>query len=169
MRTKRHMRFFPISIWWIQGMSMQTCSQGARCAITSTLMDRLSQTRVGHQKQRTVLSTAPEHDADHGEVDPGFFTARKHFVVKGEPAPGGKPGKRALHDPAPFEDMEASWADLLPIDHGILGCPDPSHATPGMLHDLHFPAEYLFDPLDEAALLVGDSPPRSTGVAGGTP
>src|SRR6266705_1179326 len=116
-----------------------------------------------------ILSQAPEHDADHGEVDPGFFTARKHFVVFGEPAPGGKPGKRALHDPAPFEDMEASWADLLPIDHGILGCPDPSHATPGMLHDLHFPAEYLFDPLDEAALLVGDSPPRSTGVAGGNP
>src|SRR6266567_741176 len=102
-----------------------------------------------------ILSQAPEHDADHGDVDPGFFTARKHFVVFGEPAPGGKPGKRALHDPAPFEDMEASWADLLPIDHGILGCPDPSHATPGMLHDLHFPAEYLFDPLDEAALLVG--------------
>ncbi len=52
------MRFFPISIWWIQDMSMQTCSQGARCAIKSTLLDRLSQTRVGHQKQRTVLSTA---------------------------------------------------------------------------------------------------------------
>src|SRR6266705_2186090 len=128
-----------------------------------------SSQRLCGKASGAILSQAPEHDADHGDVDPGFFTARKHFVVKGSPAPGGKPGKRALHDPAPFEDMEASWADLLPIDHGILGCPDPSQATPGMLHDLHFPAEYLFDPLDEAALLVGDSPPRSTGVAGGTP
>src|SRR5260370_3393596 len=101
-----------------------------------------------------ILSQASEHDADHGDVDPGFFTAGKHFVVFGEPAPGGQPGKRALHDPAPFEDVEAAGSDLLPIDHGILGCPDPSQATPGMLHDLHFPAEYLFDPLDEAALLV---------------
>ncbi len=39
-------------------MSMQTCSQAARCAIKSTLWDRLFQTPVGHHKQRTVLSTA---------------------------------------------------------------------------------------------------------------
>ncbi len=100
------------------------------------------------------MSQASEHDADHGDVDPGFFTAGKHFVVFGEPAPRGKPGKRALHDPAPFEDMEATGPDLLPIDHGILGCPDPSQAAPGMLDDLHHPAQRLFDPLDEAALLV---------------
>ena len=58
MRTKRHMSFFLISIWWIQDMSMQTCSQGARCTIKLTLLDQLFQTRVGHQKRRTVLSTA---------------------------------------------------------------------------------------------------------------
>ena len=100
------------------------------------------------------MSQASEHDADHGDGDPGFFTGRKHFVVFGEPAPGGQPGKRALHDPAPFEDMEATGPDFLPIDHGILGCPDPSQAAPGMLHDLHIPAQRRFDPLDEAALLV---------------
>ncbi len=82
------------------------------------------------------MSQASEHDAHHGKVDPGFFTARKHFVVFGQPAPRGKPGERALHERAPLEDMEASWADFLPIDHGILGCPDPAQATPGMLHDL---------------------------------
>ena len=115
------------------------------------------------------MSQASEHDADHGDVDPGFFTAGKHFVVFGEPAPRGKPGKRALHDPAPFEDMEATGPDLLPIDHGILGCPDPSQAAPGMLDDLHHPAQRLFDPLDEAALLVRDSRPRSAGAEEGSP
>ena len=58
MRTKRHMRFFPTSIWWIRDMSMQTCSQEARCAIKSTLLGQLFQTRVGHPKDRTVLTTA---------------------------------------------------------------------------------------------------------------
>ena len=58
MRTQRHMSFFPISIWWIRDTSMQTYSQAARCASKSTLLDRLFQTPVGHQKQRTVLSTA---------------------------------------------------------------------------------------------------------------
>jgi hypothetical protein len=61
-----------------------------------------------------------------------------------------KPGKRALHDPAPFEDMEATRPDLLPINHGILWGPDPSKAAPGMFDDLHLPAERRFDPLDEA-------------------
>src|SRR6266566_4964010 len=58
MRTKRHMSFFPINIWWIRDMSMQTCLQGARCAIKSTLLDRLFQTRVGHQEELNVLTTA---------------------------------------------------------------------------------------------------------------
>jgi len=72
------------------------------------------------------LSQASEHDADHGDGDPGFLTAGKHFVVFGEPAPGRKPRERALHDPTPFEDMEATGPDLLPIDHGILWGPDAS-------------------------------------------
>jgi hypothetical protein len=58
MRTKGHMSFLPISIWWIRDRSMQTCSQGVRCAIKLTLLDRFFQTRVGHQKQRNVLITA---------------------------------------------------------------------------------------------------------------
>lgn len=70
-----------------------------------------------------------------------------------------KPGKRALHDPAPFEGMEATRPDLLPINHGILWGPDPSKAAPGMFDDLHLPAERRFDPLDEAALLVGTISP----------
>ncbi len=78
-----------------------------------------------------ILSQAPEHDVDHGDVDPGFFAAGKHFIVLGKPAPSGKPRERALHDPTPFEDMEASWPDLLPIDHGILWGPDAAQAAKG--------------------------------------
>jgi hypothetical protein len=55
--------------------------------------------------------------------------------------------------------MEATRPDLLPINHGILWGPDPSQATPGMFDDLHLPAERRFDPLDEAALLVGTISP----------
>ena len=35
-------------------MVMQKCSQKANCAITLTVVDQFSQTRVGHQKQRNV-------------------------------------------------------------------------------------------------------------------
>jgi hypothetical protein len=86
------------------------------------------------------LSQASEHDADHGHVDPGFFTTRKHFIVLGQPTPRGEPRERALHDPAPFEDMEAAGPDLLPIDDGILWGLDAAQAAPRMLHNLHLPA-----------------------------
>ncbi len=65
-----------------------------------------------------------EHEPDHGKVDPGCFAAGKHFVVLGQAAPSGEPGDGALHNPAPFEDMEATGADLLPINHSIFGRPD---------------------------------------------
>src|SRR6266699_5703755 len=83
-----------------------------------------SSQRLCAKASGAILSQAPEHDADHGDVDPGFFTARKHFVVKGSPAPGGKPGERALHDPAPLEHVKAAGPDLLPIDDGVLWSPD---------------------------------------------
>jgi len=45
------------------------------------------------------LSQTSQHDADHGEVDPGFFTAGEQFVVLGQSAPSGEPGERSLNDP----------------------------------------------------------------------
>ena len=54
MRTKQHMRFFRISIWWIWDMLLQKCSQKANCAIKLTVLDQFSQIRVGQQKQRNV-------------------------------------------------------------------------------------------------------------------
>lgn len=96
-----------------------------------------------------------EHEPDHGDIDPGFFTAGKHFVVLGQAAPGGEPGDGALHNPTPFEDMEATGADLLPIDFHPFFDPDPAQAAPRMLHNVHGPAKLLLDPFDEPTLLVG--------------
>ena len=45
------------------------------------------------------LCQASQHETHHGNVDPGFFTARKHLIVFGESAPGGKPGEGALNNP----------------------------------------------------------------------
>jgi hypothetical protein len=100
------------------------------------------------------LSQTSQHDADHGQVDPGFFTAGEHFVVLGESTPGGKPGERALHDPSPFEHMKATRADLFPIDLYSFGYPHTANATPGMFHDLDLPPEGGCGPLAEAAFLV---------------
>jgi len=37
------------------------------------------------------LSQASYHDAAHRDVNPGFFTAGKHFVIFGQAAPRGQP------------------------------------------------------------------------------
>ncbi len=34
-----------------------------------------------------MLSQASEHESDHGNENPGFFTAGEYFIVFGEPAP----------------------------------------------------------------------------------
>src|SRR5258707_2745019 len=72
------------------------------------------------------LCQASQHDADHGEINPGFFTAGEHLIVFGEPAPSRKPGEGALDNPAVGKHMKATGSDLLPIDDGILGSPDAS-------------------------------------------
>src|SRR5262249_40166979 len=77
------------------------------------------------------------------------------FVVFGEPTPGREPGEGPLHNPPPFQHVEASGADRLPIDDRILGGPNPSQAAPGMLDNLDDPSKRLLDPLDEAPLAVG--------------
>ena len=41
-----------------------------------------------------------EHKSDHGQIDPGFFTGGQDFIVLGQAAPGGEPGKCAFNDPA---------------------------------------------------------------------
>lgn len=100
------------------------------------------------------LRQTPEHDADHGDGDPGFFTTRKHFIIFGKPAPRGKPGEGALRDPTVGKNMKTTGTDLLPINHGIFRCPDPSQATPRVFDNFHLPAQGVFDPLGEASLVI---------------
>ncbi len=100
------------------------------------------------------MCQTPDHEPDHGKVDPGFLAAGEHFIVLGKSAPGGEPGKRSLDNPSPLEDVETTGADLLPIDDRVLWGPDAALATPGMFYHLHLPPEHLFDPLDEATFLV---------------
>src|SRR5713101_3557555 len=72
------------------------------------------------------LSQAPQHETDHGDENPGFFTTGKHFIVFGKPAPGRKPSKSAFHNPAMWKHLKAAGTNLLPIDDGIFGSPDAS-------------------------------------------
>ncbi len=113
--------------------------------------------RLYEKASGAVLSQPSQHDADHSDVDPGFFTAREQFIVLGEPTPRREPGKRSFYYPTPFEDMKASGTDLLPIHFGPFWDPDASSAAPRMLDDLHLPPEPLLHPIHEIALLVGAS------------
>jgi hypothetical protein len=60
------------------------------------------------------LSQSLQHDADHGEIDPGLFTAGEEFIVLGQATPGGEPGECSLDNPSPFEYVEPLGPDLLP-------------------------------------------------------
>jgi hypothetical protein len=59
-----------------------------------------------------------------------------------------------LDTPAVGKHLKTAGTDLLPINHGILWCPDASQATPGVFDDLDLPARRRLDPLDEAAFGV---------------
>ncbi len=62
-----------------------------------------------------VVSQTPQHDADHSEVDPGFFTTGEQFLILGQSAPGGEPGERSLDDPSPLKNAEPLGSNLFPI------------------------------------------------------
>ena len=101
-----------------------------------------------------IVSQTSHHNANHGQVDPGFFTAGEQFVVLGQAAPGGEPSKRSLHHPSTRKDMEAFGADLLPVHFRPFRGPGSSQATPGMLDNLDLPAQCRLDPLNKAAFAV---------------
>jgi|GEM_PF-6724118 len=52
------------------------------------------------------------HEADHSNGNPGFLAAGQHLIIFGEPTPGGELGEGSLHNPTPFEDMEAAGSDF---------------------------------------------------------
>src|SRR5437588_11345164 len=95
-----------------------------------------------------ILSQTSQHDADHGQVDPGFFTAGEQFVVLGQSAPRGEPGESALDYPPTRKDMEPLGPDLLPIHLSPFRSPDASQAIPGVFDNLDLPAHRDLDPPD---------------------
>src|SRR2546426_10647649 len=107
-------------------MNSVTLSSANRSATAKSSVMCFVPERLCAKASGLGLCQASHHDADHGEVNPGFFTAGEHLIVFGEPAPGGKPCEGTLDNPAVWKDMKATGSDLLPIDDRILGSPDAS-------------------------------------------
>ena len=53
------------------------------------------------------LSQASQHDADHGEVNPGFFEASEHLIVFGKPTKGAKAKRRYARQSSGVEAHES--------------------------------------------------------------
>jgi len=53
------------------------------------------------------LSQASKHDPDHGDRDPGLFTAGEHLIVIGKPAKGAK----AKQEPAAAVVLKSGFMD----------------------------------------------------------
>src|SRR5690242_4657743 len=78
-------------------------------AITRAVILRCAQDeRLCEKASGAIASQAPQHGADHGERDPGFFTAGEQFVVFCQTPPGAEPGKGAFHHPAPRQHLETA-------------------------------------------------------------
>jgi hypothetical protein len=103
----------------------------------------------------SYLGKPPEHHTDHGKEDPSLLATGKNLIIFGESTPSREPSECSLDNPPPFEHMEASGADLFPIDHRVFWGPDSSQTTPRVLNNLNVPPERFLDPLDETTLAVG--------------
>ena len=57
--------------------------------------------------KRSNHSQATDHQAGHGDVDPGFAGFRKNLIVLTEPTTLGEPGKGALNHPTPRQNHKA--------------------------------------------------------------
>ena len=71
-----------------------------------------------------------------------------------EPTMVGDPGIGPFNHPSSGKHVEAFGLDLVPIDLGILRCPDPAKASPRMLDDFEADAKVFFDPLLEGIAVV---------------
>jgi hypothetical protein len=91
-----------------------------------------------------VCGTAPEHDADHGEVDEGCGLSSVSLVVAAEAAVAADPSQRPLHDPALGQDHE--MMEIRTLDD--LQRPQPGPCDDG-LHLRSLVAAIADDALDE--------------------
>ncbi len=97
------------------------------------------------------MSQTAQHDADHGDIDPGLFAALKQFIILGQAAPGRKPGECSFYYPTPLKHVEPLGANLFPIDFAPFRDPETAQTAPGVFNDLDLPAKRLLDPDNKAA------------------
>jgi hypothetical protein len=107
-----------------------------------------------------VLSQPSQHDADHGQVDPGFFTAREQFIVLGESTPSGEPRECSFYHPTPLQHMKPLRPDLLPVHFGPLRDPDASQAAKGDARPPLPPSRVSPSPKPQNLLSCRRYPPR---------
>lgn len=109
--------------------------------------------RLCEKASGAIGSYPSQHDADHGEIDPGFFAAGEQLVVLPQTPAGGEPGKGAFHHPAPRQHLEAAGPARRLL---CAACrdPDAALAAPGVGHNLDLAAQLGLDPVGEAAALV---------------
>src|SRR5260370_41862138 len=96
--------------------------------------------RLCEKASGAIGSYPSQHDADHGEIDPGFFAAGEQLVVLPQTPAGAEPGKGAFHHPAPRQDLEAAGPARRPLLCAVWRGPDAALAAPGGGHKLRLAA-----------------------------
>jgi hypothetical protein len=109
--------------------------------------------RLCEKASGRIESQAPQHDADHGERDPGFFAAGEQLVVLGQAPPSAEPSQGTFDHPAPRQHLEAGGPTER-LGACLWWGPDPALATVGVCHNLDLAAQFGLHPLGKAATLV---------------
>lgn len=90
--------------------------------------------------EKRSLGEPGDHEARHGEVNPGFFGAREFLIVLAQASMAPQPAK------GPF-DHPAARQDLKPGGHwGWFGIDGPPDACRRLAHHLDVPTQRLGDP-----------------------
>src|SRR5260370_2439621 len=84
--------------------------------------------RLCEKASGAIGSYPSQHDADHGEIDPGFFAAGEQLVVLPQTPAGAEPGKGAFPHPAPRQDLESAGPARPPPPRPP--CPTPPPPPP---------------------------------------
>jgi hypothetical protein len=82
-------------------------------------------------KRSRSSSKTSHHQLDHGNPDPRLGRFRQGFEVFTQPPRAIEPAARALHDPAPLQDLKT------------LGAPGAFHTHEGALQDRRHPRDEL--------------------------
>src|SRR5206468_1875553 len=92
-----------------------------------------------YEKARLRGIKTPEHQINHGHVDPRLARPLRPLVILAQPPVATQPRERPLHDPTPLQHLE-----LLLLTLGF---------TLGPYHHLQDPAADLLGPLGDPAVV----------------